>query len=50
MWAGLIDKAKDGGLDVIETYVFWNMHEPQRGQVIVLLFSLFRGIYISWIQ
>ncbi|GJT57174.1 beta-galactosidase 8 [Tanacetum coccineum] len=27
-WPGLIQKAKDGGLDVIETYVFWNFHEP----------------------
>ncbi|KAG5569614.1 hypothetical protein H5410_059380 [Solanum commersonii] len=24
----LYKKAKDGGLDVIETYVFWNGHEP----------------------
>ncbi|RRT43035.1 hypothetical protein B296_00019267 [Ensete ventricosum] len=26
-------KAKDGGLDVIQTYVFWNGHEPSPGQV-----------------
>ncbi|KAI7730687.1 hypothetical protein M8C21_023051 [Ambrosia artemisiifolia] len=32
MWTGLIQKSKDGGLDVIETYVFWNLHEPVRGQ------------------
>ncbi|XP_076956713.1 beta-galactosidase 16-like [Bidens hawaiensis] len=32
MWASLIDKAKQGGLDVIQTYVFWNLHEPQPGQ------------------
>ncbi|GAB4855921.1 Beta-galactosidase 8 [Ancistrocladus abbreviatus] len=25
-------KSKDGGLDVIETYVFWNLHELVRGQ------------------
>ncbi|XP_044475923.1 beta-galactosidase 16-like [Mangifera indica] len=31
-WASLISKAKDGGLDVIQTYVFWNLHEPQPGQ------------------
>ncbi|KAE8709509.1 Beta-galactosidase 5 [Hibiscus syriacus] len=31
MWADLIQKAKDGGLDVIETYVFWNVHEPSPG-------------------
>ncbi|ONK73399.1 uncharacterized protein A4U43_C04F31080 [Asparagus officinalis] len=32
MWPDLIRKAKDGGLDVIETYVFWNGHEPSPGQ------------------
>ncbi|KAH9623669.1 hypothetical protein KSS87_000245 [Heliosperma pusillum] len=32
MWPSLIAKAKDGGLDVIQTYVFWNIHEPQPGQ------------------
>ncbi|KAG0493724.1 hypothetical protein HPP92_004718 [Vanilla planifolia] len=32
MWADLINKAKEGGLDAIETYVFWNGHEPQRRQ------------------
>ncbi|KAJ0967648.1 hypothetical protein J5N97_024565 [Dioscorea zingiberensis] len=32
MWPGLIEKSKAGGLDVIETYVFWNIHEPVRNQ------------------
>ncbi|XP_021902005.1 beta-galactosidase 7 isoform X2 [Carica papaya] len=32
MWPDLIKKAKEGGLDAIETYVFWNVHEPQRRQ------------------
>ncbi|GAB4825439.1 Beta-galactosidase 8, variant 2 [Ancistrocladus abbreviatus] len=32
MWPDLIQKSKDGGLDVIETYVFWNLHEPVRDQ------------------
>ncbi|KAK1358396.1 Beta-galactosidase [Heracleum sosnowskyi] len=32
MWPDLIQKAKDGGLDVIQTYVFWNGHEPQPGK------------------
>ncbi|KAL6524620.1 Beta-galactosidase 10 [Orobanche hederae] len=27
MWPGLVQLAKDGGVDVIETYVFWNGHE-----------------------
>ncbi|KAG5546987.1 hypothetical protein RHGRI_012874 [Rhododendron griersonianum] len=30
MWPDLIKKAKEGGLDAIETYVFWNAHEPVR--------------------
>ena len=33
MWPQLIQKAKEGGLDVIQTYVFWNGHEPQPGKV-----------------
>ncbi|XP_020581169.1 beta-galactosidase 2-like isoform X2 [Phalaenopsis equestris] len=32
MWGDLIGKARDGGLDVIQTYVFWNRHEPSPGQ------------------
>ncbi|XP_010558976.1 PREDICTED: beta-galactosidase 15-like [Tarenaya hassleriana] len=32
MWPDLIKKAKEGGLNTIETYVFWNAHEPTRGQ------------------
>ncbi|XAR62826.1 Beta-galactosidase [Bertholletia excelsa] len=32
MWPSLISKAKEGGIDVIETYAFWNLHEPQPGQ------------------
>ncbi|KAL4011804.1 hypothetical protein IC575_028867 [Cucumis melo] len=30
MWPDLIQKAKDGGLDAIETYIFWDRHEPQQ--------------------
>lgn len=33
MWPSLISKAKEGGLDVIESYAFWNQHEPKPGQV-----------------
>lgn len=33
MWPDLIQKAKEGGLDVIQTYVFWNGHEPSQGKV-----------------
>ncbi|KAL6010579.1 Beta-galactosidase 7 [Asimina triloba] len=32
MWPDLIQKAKDGGLNTIESYVFWNAHEPRRRQ------------------
>ncbi|KAI9165149.1 hypothetical protein LWI28_008663 [Acer negundo] len=32
MWSSLIAKGKEGGLNVIQTYVFWNLHEPQPGQ------------------
>lgn len=35
MWEDLIKKAKDANLDVIETYVFWNIHEPSPGNVSV---------------
>ncbi|KAL3505338.1 hypothetical protein ACH5RR_035179 [Cinchona calisaya] len=31
MWEDLIMKAKNAGLDVIDTYVFWNIHEPTQG-------------------
>ncbi|KAL4559406.1 hypothetical protein LXL04_031544 [Taraxacum kok-saghyz] len=31
MWEDLVIKAKNGGLDVIDTYVFWNVHEPSPG-------------------
>ncbi|KAF8401121.1 hypothetical protein HHK36_014425 [Tetracentron sinense] len=30
MWPDLIQKAKEGGLDAVETYVFWDRHEPRR--------------------
>ncbi|XP_037495535.1 beta-galactosidase 14, partial [Jatropha curcas] len=32
MWPELITKAKQGGLNVIQTYVFWNIHEPVKGE------------------
>lgn len=35
MWEDLINKAKDANLDVIETYIFWNVHEPSPGNVSV---------------
>lgn len=35
MWPLIIDKARRGGLNVIQTYIFWNVHEPVEGKVIV---------------
>ncbi|XP_052184799.1 beta-galactosidase 13-like [Diospyros lotus] len=32
MWPELLRQAKEGGLNVIQTYVFWNLHEPVQGQ------------------
>lgn len=32
MWPDLISKTKEGGAEVVETYAFWNGHEPVRGQ------------------
>ncbi|XP_031475642.2 beta-galactosidase 11-like [Nymphaea colorata] len=32
MWPDLIAKAKHGGINLIQTYVFWNIHEPVQGQ------------------
>ncbi|CAN6483267.1 unnamed protein product [Victoria cruziana] len=32
MWPGLFQKAKEGGLESVETYIFWNAHEPQLRQ------------------
>ncbi|KAK9690765.1 hypothetical protein RND81_09G152800 [Saponaria officinalis] len=32
MWEDVLDKCKLGGLNVIQTYVFWNVHEPVKGQ------------------
>lgn len=37
MWPGLVQTAKEGGVDVIETYVFWNGHEPSLGNVSIKL-------------
>lgn len=37
MWESLIDKAKGGGLDVVDTYVFWNLHEPSPGIVLFIM-------------
>ncbi|KAL2931136.1 Beta-galactosidase 5 [Bienertia sinuspersici] len=52
MWEDLIRKAKDGGLDVIDTYVFWNGHEPLPGNVLYDLIRFIKtvhkqGLYVN---
>ena len=37
MWPDLLQKAKGGGLDAIETYILWNAHESQRRQVSTII-------------
>ncbi|CAA7016575.1 unnamed protein product [Microthlaspi erraticum] len=32
MWPHIIKRAKQGGLNTIQTYVFWNVHEPEQGK------------------
>ncbi|KAF3324950.1 beta-galactosidase 11-like isoform X1 [Carex littledalei] len=32
LWPDLLEKAKQGGLNAISTYVFWNVHEPTPGK------------------
>ncbi|KAK4756926.1 hypothetical protein SAY87_007053 [Trapa incisa] len=32
MWPELLQRAKEGGLDAVQTYVFWNGHEPSPGK------------------
>ncbi|KAE8709245.1 Beta-galactosidase 14 isoform 2 [Hibiscus syriacus] len=32
VWPDLLRKSKEGGLNTIETYTFWNGHEPVQGQ------------------
>jgi uncharacterized membrane protein (DUF485 family) len=41
MWPSLIKKAKEGGINTIETYVFWNAHEAQRRQVLSISSLIF---------
>ncbi|XP_078173260.1 beta-galactosidase 11-like [Carex rostrata] len=32
MWPDLLKKSREGGLNAISTYVFWNAHEPESGK------------------
>ncbi|KAK3012858.1 hypothetical protein RJ639_008821 [Escallonia herrerae] len=49
MWPDLIKKAKEGGLDMIETYIFWDPHEPKRGEVNTDLARCARGFPV-WLR
>ena len=31
-WPNLIKQAKDNGINLIQTYVFWDIHEPKEGE------------------
>ena len=31
-WATIFSKMREDGLNMIQTYLFWNIHEPVRGQ------------------
>lgn len=48
MWPMLMKKAKNGGLNAIETYVFWNAHEPQRGQVLFISFIFKKSFNVNY--
>ncbi|CAM8981344.1 unnamed protein product [Rhodiola kirilowii] len=32
MWPEIMQKAREGGINLVQTYVFWNIHEPVQGQ------------------
>lgn len=48
MWGDLIRKAKVGGLDVIDTYVFWNGHEPSPGKVWFFWIYIFSAFFTNF--
>ncbi|TPX35035.1 beta-galactosidase [Synchytrium microbalum] len=47
MWSHLIRQARSAGLNAIDTYVFWSMHEPEEG---VWEFEKDRANLIGFIQ
>lgn len=47
MWPGLVQTAKEGGVDVIETYVFWNGHELSPDNVSEVR-SISTNIWFCW--
>ncbi|RYR12236.1 hypothetical protein Ahy_B04g069764 isoform B [Arachis hypogaea] len=49
MWEDLIPKAIEGGIDVIGTYVFWNVHEPSPSNNSVQ-FQIFRYDLVRFVK
>ncbi|CAH8273741.1 unnamed protein product [Arabidopsis lyrata] len=47
MWPSIIDKARIGGLNTIQTYVFWNVHEPEHRKEKGLYVTLRLGPFIQ---
>ena len=31
-WSATFEKMVDDGLNAVQTYVYWNLHEPRRGE------------------
>ena len=57
MWPSLVQTAKEGGCNAIESYVFWNGHEPSPGKVSVfvelcvhhqILFANQDPVFVVW--
>ncbi|PNY14323.1 beta-galactosidase 13-like protein [Trifolium pratense] len=34
MWPDILEKARHGGINLIQTYVFWNAHEAEKGKLV----------------
>jgi Glycosyl hydrolases family 35 len=47
MWPSIIANSKAAGADLVQTYVFWNGHEPARGQVCMMDCFVFLPIIIK---
>lgn len=50
MWPHIIKRAKQGGLNTIQTYVFWNVHEPEQGKVVIKTQIDLSNIYKTYIK
>jgi len=49
MWYDILKRSKDAGINVIQTYVFWNLHQPEPG---FFYFeenaNIFKFLQIAW--